>query len=127
MDIMYDTLKPFSYFVENKRLLIYNIIYFTQHRNNQLLIFINNKVKEQKNSLIKRKETITNIFLYNISRVVLEVTILLKQLRIAPYSTYLLNTDHKPRVDTLIDIIFRSHLIKSILTRISPQIMGIRI
>ena len=127
MDIMYDTLKPFSYFVENKRLLIYNIIYFTQHRNNQLLIFINNKVKEQKNSLIKRKETITNIFLYNISRVVLEVTILLKQLRIAPYSTYLLNTDHKPRVDTLIDIIFRSHLIKSTLTRISPQIMGIRI
>lgn len=108
-------------------ILFYNIIYFTQHRNNQLLILINNKVKEQKNSLMKRKETITDIFLYNIFRVVLEVTILLKQLRIAPYSTYLLNTDHKPRVDTLIDIIFRSHLIKSTLTRISPQIVGIRI
>ena len=74
-----------------------------------------------------RKEK-TDIFLYNISRVVFEFTILLKkQLRIALYSSYLLNTDHKPRVDTLIDIIFRSHLTKSTLTKISPQTVGVRV
>lgn len=84
------------------------------------------KVKEQKNSLMIRKEK-TNIFLYNIFRVVFEFTILLKQLRIALYSSYLLNTDHKPRVDTLIDIIFISHLTKSTLTKISLQTVGVRV